>query len=474
MSHWEDAWVGMEPTFQSAKSVRMWAECENEDAYFHDRYILGTQRAIARDIVKKFRRKKDKAWAIFEDVEIEEEPDPWGNPRQDLTFHRGSEEFKIRLTTDPETWEFTIKPVPLRWFYDENFVRFLDEFVWEPPMKRGLTPTVRHGGCQFSVSVKNYLIGSLLADDIATKCNHPELSTWILDWPNCDDRSFRATRPRLDAFRRTIDAYWEGRFRPRTAGDAILDRGWEPGPRGPVRHDFATNFAFGRAIRLYAQNVDPGYWQAASPKEDGYRPDQIMRYGEGNLNRMQIAGELHVKSGKVLEPERVPRFEAPLDASMLADEASWENRGQMGRTSARDFVEALLLDIEHAKWLEKHPRVKVKASLLQDRLFDGTALPAKTLSRLKREAEKYNLEISHGRIKSDWIEPETTFLESWKAMKASEKEAIAEEAVSGFVERVEQAGRPMKGHWHRIDPELRKALRRPLPEGVLERPPLIP
>ena len=72
------------------------------------------------------------------------------------------------------------------------------------------------------------------------------------------------------------------------------------GPQGSAREVFQTNFAFGRAVRLRAQDVDPGYWQSAHPDEDGYRPDQIMRYSEGNLNRLQIAGELHVKSGDVL------------------------------------------------------------------------------------------------------------------------------------------------------------------------------
>ena len=85
------------------------------------------------------------------------------------------------------------------------------------------------------------------------------------------------------------------------------------GPTGDARDVFQTNFAFGRAVRLQAQNVHPGYWQSAHPDEDGYRPDQIMRYSEGNLNRLQIVGELHVKSGKVLEAEKAPELDAPLE-----------------------------------------------------------------------------------------------------------------------------------------------------------------
>src|SRR4029078_7993337 len=120
------------------------------------------------------------------------------------------------------------------------------------------------------------------------------------------------------------------------------------GPAGSPREVFQTNFAFGQAVRMLAQNVHPGYWQSGHPHEEGYRPDQIMRYSEGNLNRLQIAGELHVKSGKVLNPERVVEVETPLSLELLYDECSWENRAQMSRTSARDFVEAVLLDIHHA------------------------------------------------------------------------------------------------------------------------------
>ena len=83
-------------------------------------------------------------------------------------------------------------------------------------------------------------------------------------------------------------------------------------------------------------NTGPGTkteQQSAHPAEEGYRPDQIMRYSEGNLNRMQIAGEWHVKSGKVLDQERIPELDTPLEPSMLTTEAGWENRGQMSRTS---------------------------------------------------------------------------------------------------------------------------------------------
>jgi hypothetical protein len=232
---------------------------------------------------------------------------------------------------------------------------------------------------------------------------------------------------------------------------------------------FQNNFAFGRAVRLRAQSVHPGYWQGAHPDEDGYRPDQIMRYSEANLNRLQIKGELHVKSGDVLQVEDVPALDAPLDPTMLTTEASFEDRAQMSRPSARDFVEALLLDVHHAMYLQSHSHVAVVASLEQDRLLGDAERTLirlkkrKLLLKLHREAVKTNLEASRGRIKSDWIEPETLFWAAWWALPPGEKAAVAREAVCAFVERVQnaatmdpRAGRqnPMEPHRHRIHPLL--------------------
>ncbi|MBI4864567.1 MAG: hypothetical protein HY815_30575, partial [Candidatus Riflebacteria bacterium] len=343
---WDDACVGLEPTFQSERSVRMWqqmsAEEGGEDRYFESEYMLGTQRKVAREIVEKYRKKSREhdRGCMFDRVELEEELDQWGVPRQNLEFRwpdEGLKRFQVRFTIDPETFEYSIKPVPLLWFYEDEFVEFLDEFVWDVPGKHGLSASIAHGGCQFSLSAKTFLSGSLLADDIAYRLNHPELSCFVMDWPNPDDRAFRATSRRAAAFRRILEAYWAGGFHPRAIGtltpeSCYLDRGFGPHPdpatglmdpeRGPIgdaREVFQTNFAFARAVRLQAQSVHPGYWQSASPKDSGYRADQIMRYSEGNLNRMQIAGELHVKSDKVLDPDRVPELDAPLDIAMLYD-----------------------------------------------------------------------------------------------------------------------------------------------------------
>jgi hypothetical protein len=154
---------------------------------------------------------------------------------------------------------------------------------------------------------------------------------------------------------------------------------------------------------------------------------------------------------------------------MLATEASWENRAQMTRTSAKDFVEALLLDVHHAQYLQAHPHVSMKKTLLQDQIMSEAPKTlnrcggAKALACLHKEARALNLEVSRGRIKSDWIEPETLFWAAWRVLPVREKAAIADEAISGFMEYVEQAavmdprpdmGDPMEWHRHRIHPVL--------------------
>jgi hypothetical protein len=501
-SSFDDAWVGMEPTFQSAKSVTKWSEMSaeegGEDAYFLDDYMLGTLRKVARQIVKTWRKaqRKNDPHCFFHSVKRTKELDQWKDIRQNLTFRFDEKklgDFEVKWTMDPETFEYGIKPVPLSWFYDERFVGFLEKFVWAVPIAAGLTPSMAHGGAQFSLSAKTFMTGSLLADTIADKLNRPELAMWLFDWPNADDRSFRATRARHSAFAAVIEEYWSGAYHPRARGreltplDVYLDNVFIPaegmaglidektGPIGSPREVFQTNFAFGRAVRLRAQNVDPGYWQAAHPPEVGYRPDQIMRYSEGNLNRLQIAGEFHVKSGEVLNLERVPPAGEPLEQSMLYTEASWENRGQMGRTSARDFVEALLLDVHNARRLARNPRVHVKpaGALLQDQiLIDAEATVKKhggtsALDKLRKAAKKNNAESSRGRLKSDWIEPETLFWSAWNALPVNDRAAISAEIVESFAAYVENAreydprkrqGDPMLWHRHRVHPEIWKSL----------------
>jgi len=498
----EHAWVGMEPTFQSEKSVQKWktmsAEPGGEDAYFKDDYMLRTQKKVAKKIKKKYEEQQAKGQphCMFARVELDDDLDQWQVRRQNLQFYwadEGLDPLEVRLSLDPETFEYSIKPVPLVWFYDDRFVTFLEEFLWKTPRKLGLSFAIAHGGGQFSLSAKTVMTGSLLADDIASKLNHPELTNWIMDWPNPDDRAFRATRQRKAAFEQDLNIYWAGRFHPRANGalsaeNALLDRGFGPacsapaglmdperGPIGNAVEVFQTNFAFGRTVRWHAQNVHPGYWQSAHPDEDGYRPDQIMRYSEGNLNRLQISGELHVKSGKVLDKGQAPELDAPLELALLTTEASWENRAQMSRTSARDYVEAQMLYVHYLRHLQQHPHLPVMVSLLQDQILgdaDATLRRyggERLLDQLHRDARKINLDSSRGRMNTDWIEPEALFWASWKWLPAGEKAAVAREVIGNFLVYVHDAAAmdprpaarhddPMEWHRHRIHPVLWQAL----------------
>lgn len=502
------AWFGMEPTFTSARVLNRWRAIQTDkdavdDDFFESPRMLRKQRKVAKEMLASYRaaQERGETWCLFDEVERAADLDQWHVKRQNLHFSsKGcADRFTVRFGMDPETFEYSIKPVPVQWLYDARFVRFLQELVWDVPQALGLRPFVAGGGCQFSLSAKTYLTGSLLCDDITDKFNHPELSTWFFDVPSCDDRTFRATGARRAAFLRILEQYKRGSFHPRargtpTAEDAILDRGFQPndqpptglmdptgGPIGSAEEVFQTNFAFGRAVRLYAQAVHPGYWQAAHPDLIGYRPDQIMRYSEGNLNRLRISGELHVKSGQVLDGDRVPELLAPLCPSMLYDEASWENRAQYSRSTARDFVEAILLDVHRAMYLQKNPGLAPVGSLLQDQLMADAEHTLRTygaearLEALQKAARATNLEDSGGRIKSSFVEPETLFWEAWKVLPPRERAAIAREAIQGLIDRVQTAATcdprrtsevsvdidedAMEWHRHRVSPVLWQALK---------------
>ncbi len=496
----EDAWVGLEPTFQTRRSIELYKELENDDdRYFVHPYMLRKVKKVARGIERKvekaLERTKRPSWCLFDGARVKHTKDKWGDFREQIDLRwkdRNLEELEVKFGMDPFTFEYGIKPVPLQWLYDERFVRFFEKVLFGVPRKEGMTPSLSNGGGQFHFSVKTVLSGCLLADIVATTLNHPELSTWTLDWPNCDDRSLRATAARKAACERMLDRYWAGAFHPLvmgvlTAEHVLYDRGFSPvgeapramdaalGPRGDARAVFQTNFAFGRAVADHAQGVDPGYWQLQRPDDDGYRPEQIMRYSEINLLRLQIAGELHVKDFEVLSHERIPEAGAPLELSMLADEASIEYRRHTSRVDARDYVEALLFEVHHAMYLARHPHVRVVGSLLQDQLHGGAEetirrhAGAAALARLHKKARADNLVVSKGRLHSDYVEPETLFFEAFRALPEKERGAIAREAVGGFVQMVEEAasvdprdpkGDPMEAHRHRVHPLLWGALER--------------
>jgi hypothetical protein len=118
--------------------------------------------------------------------------------------------------------------------------------------------------------------------------------------------------------------------------------------------------------------------------------------------------------------------------------------------------------------------VKVVDRLEQDALLlDGEATIAKhggeaMLRTLRKEAREANLAASKGKIKSDWIEPETLFWAAWRVLPDERRAAIAREAVNGLIERVERAATidtragfkadPMEWHRHRVHPLLWEAL----------------
>jgi hypothetical protein len=123
--------------------------------------------------------------------------------------------------------------------------------------------------------------------------------------------------------------------------------------------------------------------------------------------------------------------------------------------------------------LQAHPRVAVIDSLLQDQLLGDAEATLRrhgggeTLARLHADARKQNRAASRGRIKSDWIEPETLFWAAWRVLPAGEKAALAREAIGNFLGYVQQAAAmdprqakadPMEWHRHRIHPLLWQAL----------------
>jgi hypothetical protein len=210
-----------------------------EDAYFEDRWMLAKANAVGERIVKRYRELAadgDPA-CVFARVEREVDRDPWDVERQNLRFSnaRNGPDFELRFGMDPETFEYSIKPVPLAWLYDERFVAFLQRFVFDVPRKEKLVASMAHGGGQFSFSARTFLTGRSWRTTSRRGSTTPSSRPGCSDYPNQDDRSFRATARRLDAFRTAIDQYWHGAFHPQSIGtltveNALLDRGFSASP----------------------------------------------------------------------------------------------------------------------------------------------------------------------------------------------------------------------------------------------------
>ena len=517
-SDWESAWVTLTPAFTDKKTAKLWerlagpesgASGENgaagEAKFFAHKNTLHLEKSAAKALASKYRQAQQskEPWCLFDSCERQEAPDPRRGPRRSLLFSGRGESasgLRLHLGMAAGTLAFCLGPVPLRWLYDPRFVRFLQELLWDVPRSLGLVPTLSAGGGEFSVSAKTYLDGSLLCDDLADKFNHPELACWTMDLPRAHSRGFRATRQRRAAFNRIIGEYWAGAFHPGALGplrveNAFLERGFLPaaeppeglmtketavaGPVGSLQEVFQTNFAFGRALPLLAHRVHPGNWQKAHPQSARYRPELLPGYSEAALSRLAIIGELQDGADE-LPADRIPEFTASLEKSFLDDRAAWEHRAHGGRTSAEDYVEALLHEVHRAQYLQRHPSVQPKASLLQDQLLaDADDTLARhgggaRLGQLQQQARALNLRDSYGRIKSDFIEPETLFWEAWHVLPAGERAAIAREVVRNFRTRVTEAAScdprlpspqsdseasdPMAWHRHRIHPILWQAI----------------
>src|SRR4051812_26515496 len=156
------AWVGLEPTFQSRKSVRLWKKLgDDEDAYLAHPYMVKTENRIAKAIIEEYRAQWEAGLphCLFARVESHKDLNKVGAPCRKLKFYWADEDLKplkVGLSSDPETFEYGIKPVPLAWFYDDRFVQFLEAFIWGIPLKLGLSCAIGHGGGQFHLSAKTF------------------------------------------------------------------------------------------------------------------------------------------------------------------------------------------------------------------------------------------------------------------------------------------------------------------------------
>jgi hypothetical protein len=495
-----ETWVSLEPTFTSrevlANFAVVTAQEGGEDAWFEEPAMRSTQKEVALEICRAHGQHAAQAGedGLFERTELRVGADAYGVERHEIDFcWRGQahEPFNVRVTLDPEVIEYGTKPVPVAWLYEPAFVGFLQEMLWDVPARQGLVVAMAHGGGQFHLGAKTFLQGSLLADLVAWRVDHPELATWILGFANRDERAFAATAARRAACMDAIEAWWSGRIHPTatgtvTVGDVFSARPITPasaprpdladaqrGVRGGPQTEAQANFAFARWLCEKVQIVDTGYWQSINPRADGFKPAQVARYSECNFLRVQLKGEFDIKSGRLLDADAIPELATPIGVDVLARQASVEYRAQASRTSAHDYAEAVLLEVHHLQRLLARPRVSVRASLLQDQILrDAEAtlrrLRPDDLDRLRKRARERNAELSEGRIKSDRIEPEALMWAAWKALPDGERAAVAREAITGFIAHVEEAAAfdprptvkadPMAPHRHRVHPLLWKAL----------------
>ena len=197
-----------------------------------------------------------------------------------------------------------------------------------------------------------------------------------------------------------------------------------------------------------------------------------MRYSEGNLNRLQIAGELHVKSGKVLDARTRP------GARRAARRRAADHGGELGEpradvaAPARATSSRRCCSTSTTRATCRPPHPRVVPSLLQDQILgDGEETVkkhagAKALAELQARARRTTWRLGRAHPKR-LDRAGDAVLGGLAGAAAGERAAIAREVVGGFVERVEQAasvdprpeqGDPMEWHRHRVHPSLWRAL----------------
>ena len=194
-----------------------------------------------------------------------------------------------------------------------------------------MSPTI-DAAASFRFRQKLPDLGSLPRRRIAIALKSSGAVVLTMDYPNCDDRCFRATKARRAAFCASSSS--TGRFLS-SAGDradsvsnmrsliAVFLPAFSPPPdlisrehmsAGPVGTHrevfFKPTFAFARAVRLLAQNIHPAIGRARTSTRWAIGPIRSCAAARGTPNRLRIMGELHVKSDKVLDPHEIPEFDA--------------------------------------------------------------------------------------------------------------------------------------------------------------------
>ena len=230
-------------------------------------------------------------------------------------------------------------------------------------MAQGRAGAVDGAAAEFS-SAKTFMTGCLLADDIADKLNH---RSWPPgSWTGEPRRSrlpctslprLTASTPSSSASRGRVSSRAIG---PRRAAGASRSRllRRRPGRRrahererdagGNAREVFLTSRL--RLVRSTAgAERQPGYWQSAHPPTRA-----TARTGALRRRHPELAADRRRAPREERQGARPIAAAGGRAARIIDALAPWENRAQMGRTSARTSSRLLLDD--NAMRLQANPR----------------------------------------------------------------------------------------------------------------------